>query len=62
MKLSQALKLIAVSPLFMAGSVYADATAAKKWVDQEFTSSTLTPAQQMEEMNWFINAAKPYKG
>ncbi len=36
--------------------------AAKKWVDNEFQPSTLTKDQQMKEMEWFINAAKPFKG
>jgi glycerol transport system substrate-binding protein len=36
--------------------------AAEKWVDTEFTPSTLTKEQQMEEMNWFIEAAKPFRG
>ncbi|NQT69496.1 MAG: carbohydrate ABC transporter substrate-binding protein [Desulfobacteraceae bacterium] len=36
--------------------------AAKKWVDNEFQPSTLTKAEQMKEMEWFMNAAKPFKG
>ena len=36
--------------------------AAKKWVDNEFQPSTLTKAEQMKEMEWFIKAAKPFKG
>jgi glycerol transport system substrate-binding protein len=40
----------------------ADMAAAKRWVDKEFQPSTLTKQQQMKEMEWFINAAKPYKG
>src|SRR6202522_2482940 len=36
--------------------------AAKKWVDSEFQPSTLTKEQQMAEMQWFINAAQPFKG
>ena len=36
--------------------------AAKKWVDEEFQPSTLTKDEQMKEMEWFINAAKPFKG
>jgi len=36
--------------------------AAKKWVDNEFQPSTLTKAEQMTEMEWFIKAAKPFKG
>lgn len=36
--------------------------AAKKWIDEEFQPSTLTKAQQMEEMKWFIQAAEPFRG
>jgi glycerol transport system substrate-binding protein len=36
--------------------------AAKKWVDSEFQPSTLSRDQQMAEMEWFINAAAPFKG
>src|SRR6476660_8065198 len=40
----------------------ADEAAAKRWVDQEFQPSTLSKADQMKEMQWFINAAKPFVG
>ncbi len=36
--------------------------AAKKWVDSEFQPSTLSKDEQMAELEWFIGAAKPYKG
>jgi glycerol transport system substrate-binding protein len=36
--------------------------AARMWIDQEFTESTLTPEQQMDEMRWFQQAAEPYRG
>jgi glycerol transport system substrate-binding protein len=36
--------------------------AAKKWVDSEFQPSTLSKAEQMKEMEWFANAAKPFRG
>lgn len=36
--------------------------AAKRWLQEEFSESTLTPEQQMEEMEWFIRAAEPYRG
>ena len=36
--------------------------AARQWVKKEFQPSTLTFDQQMEEMRWFIAAAKPYQG
>ncbi len=64
MKFSKKLKVLSAASVMMSGAVFADAQsdAAKKWLDQEFTDSTLSSAQQMEEMNWFINASKPYKG
>jgi len=36
--------------------------AAAKWVDQEFQPSTLTRDQQLAELKWFREAAKPYRG
>ena len=45
-----------------AGPAMADMAAAKKWVDEEFQPSTLTKAEQMKEMEWFIKASKPFKG
>lgn len=35
---------------------------AKHWIESEFRQSTLTKHQQLEEMSWFIDAAKPYHG
>src|SRR5262249_30108477 len=32
------------------------------WVDQEFQPSTLSRAQQLEELKWFREAAKPFRG
>jgi len=40
----------------------ADQAAANKWLEKEFTQSTLSKEQQLEELKWFINAAKPFKG
>src|SRR4030042_6538639 len=54
--------IVAVMLAFFASSASADMAAAKKWVDKEFQPSTLTKAQQMKEMEWFIKAAKPFKG
>ena len=42
--------------------ISADQKAAEKWVSQEFQPSTLSNAEQLSEMQWFINAAKPFKG
>ncbi|MEZ9596269.1 hypothetical protein AB4298_16670 [Shewanella sp. 10N.261.52.F9] len=31
------------------------------WITNEFQPSTLTKAQQQQELQWFIDAAKPYQ-
>lgn len=36
--------------------------AIKKWVETEFQPSTLAKEAQMAEMEWFMNAAKPFAG
>jgi glycerol transport system substrate-binding protein len=55
------ISIIAAS-LTVSTSVLADKKAAEKWVSQEFQPSTLTKAEQLNEMDWFIEAAKPFKG
>ncbi|MGS0680058.1 ABC transporter substrate-binding protein [Shewanella sp. 125m-7] len=35
--------------------------AAEVWVSQDFQPSTLTRSEQMQEMQWFIDAAEPYR-
>jgi len=40
----------------------ADMAAAEKWVDSEFQPSTLSREDQLKEMQWFIDAAKPFAG
>ncbi|MEP0325010.1 ABC transporter substrate-binding protein [Bauldia litoralis] len=41
---------------------FADMEAAKKWIDSEFQPSVLSKDEQMKEMEWFIDAAKPFAG
>jgi len=36
--------------------------AAKKWVNESFKKSTLSKEEQMKEMEWFIQAAKQFRG
>ena len=36
--------------------------AIAHWIDSEFEVSTLTRAQQEQELRWFVNAAAPYRG
>ena len=56
------LSLTAALLMFFTTSASADMAAAKKWIDSEFQPSTLSKAEQMKEMEWFIEAAKPFKG
>lgn len=59
----QLVTAIAAASLLM-GTVCAQAgmDEAKKWVEKEFQPSTLSTADQMKEMEWFIKAAEPFKG
>ncbi len=41
---------------------FADMAAAQKWIDSEFTISALSKEDQAKEMQWFIDAAKPFAG
>jgi glycerol transport system substrate-binding protein len=45
-------------------SVYAQSAieTAKSLIETEFSPSTLTKQQQLEELEWFVEAAKPFKG
>ena len=40
----------------------ADMAAAEPWIDNEFQPSALSRDEQMAEMEWFVNAAKPFQG
>ncbi len=48
--------------LSFASTSFAGTEQAKKWVNDEFQPSTLSKADQMKEMEWFIKAAQPFKG
>ena len=61
-KIKTLLSVVSVALLALSSFAFADEKAAKKWVDGEFKLSTLSKSQQMKEMKWFINAAKPFKG
>lgn len=52
---------VAAIAAFSSNMVWADAAAAKKWIDSEFQPSTLTKVQQATEMKWFIDAAAKLK-
>jgi glycerol transport system substrate-binding protein len=55
---------IAAASMGISAQAYADryAEAAKRWVSEEFQESSLTPEQQLEEMQWFTKAAEPFRG
>ncbi|RAI00509.1 ABC transporter substrate-binding protein [Acuticoccus sediminis] len=40
----------------------ADTAAAERWIDSTFKRSVLSRDEQMQEMQWFIDAAEPYRG
>jgi glycerol transport system substrate-binding protein len=53
----------AAAPAAPAAAAKAGGTeAAKKWIDSEFQPSVLSKEDQLKEMEWFANAAKPFVG
>ncbi|WP_150522541.1 ABC transporter substrate-binding protein [Roseibium sediminis] len=52
----------AAALLASSGGAFADMDAAKKWIDSEFQPSTLSKDEQLQELEWFIKAAEPFKG
>jgi len=54
--------LLATAAALCTQSVYAGKSEADKWVNDEFQPSSLSKSDQMKEMEWFIDAAKPFQG
>ena len=54
--------LVALALMPLQSAIYADMAQAKKWLTDEFQPSTLSRADQEKEMQWFVDAAKPFKG
>lgn len=52
----------ALAALAMGGTAQADMAAAERWVTEEFDDSTLSQADRMAEMEWFVNAAADLQG
>jgi glycerol transport system substrate-binding protein len=48
--------------LLAPGAAWADIDAAERWIDEEFQPSALSREEQLEEMQWFIDAAEPFRG
>lgn len=62
MKSQHTTAIAAALMLGLTPAAQADMAAAERWVDDEFQPSTLSKAEQMAEMQWFIDAAAPFKG
>ena len=63
MKLRHTSTAMALALLAYGAPAWADMDAAKKFLDTEIGDlSTLSRADQEKEMQWFIDAAKPYAG
>ncbi len=62
-KIARAALLGALTPwlVFTGMPAQADIEAARRWL-QEFQPSTLSQEQQLAELQWFIDAAQPYRG
>lgn len=52
----------AAAVLAYAGPGLAGSDEAKTWIENEFQPSVLSKDEQMQEMDWFIKAAEPFKG
>ncbi len=55
---------VAISMAGGSWQAYADqySDAAEKWLSKEFTQSSISKKEQMKEMDWFTEAAKPFRG
>ena len=63
MRLRQTSTAMALALMAYGAPAWADMDAAKAFLDAEIgTLSTLDRAAQEAEMQWFIDAAKPYAG
>ncbi|HKK91242.1 MAG TPA: ABC transporter substrate-binding protein [Desulfobacteraceae bacterium] len=62
MKKSGIAAVVLAGMLMVCSSGFAGMDAAKKWVDEEFQPSSLSKAEQLKEMEWFVKAAEPFKG
>ena len=63
MRLRHTSTAMALALLAMGAPAWADMDAAKAFLDAEIGNlSTLSRADQEAEMQWFIDAAKPYAG
>ena len=62
MKKSLIASVAAIGIIAGALPAFAGMAEAEKWINEEFKRSTLSKEEQKKEMEWFINAAEPFKG
>ncbi len=62
MKFSKLFMSAALALMMSAFTAMAGKPEAESWINSEFRPSALSKSEQMSEMEWFINAAKPFKG
>ena len=62
MKFSKLFMSAALALTMSAFTAIAGKPEAERWINSEFQPSTLSKSEQMAEMEWFINAAEPFKG
>ena len=53
---------VAAIALSMTAPAFAGMAEAEKWINDEFQPSVLSKDEQKAELEWFINAAKPFAG
>jgi glycerol transport system substrate-binding protein len=52
----------ALALVLASGAALAGPEEARRWIESEFQPSTLSKEEQIKEMQWFIDAAKPFVG
>ena len=61
-RMTKRLGLAALAAALMTTSAMAGMDEAKKWVDSEFQPSTLSKEEQLKQLQWYADAAKPFAG
>ena len=61
MKYIRLSRLVPILALALPAQLFADTEAAQRWLE-EFQPSTLSRENQLSELGWFIEAAKPFQG
>ncbi|MBA5777161.1 carbohydrate ABC transporter substrate-binding protein [Stappia sp. F7233] len=52
----------ATTLIALSAPAFAGMEEARRWVETEFQPSALSQEEQLKEMEWFVNAAEPFRG